>query len=134
MWKERAFRVGDVLAVAKKGRYRVDRFLARGGYSEVYEVVHERTSTHYALKALQLKHAPSPKTRERQRREAQTLYRLRHPNVVQVHAVGVREKDGLLYMIMDLLVGRTADAERIGADLAVVILRNAVRPLAQFSE
>jgi serine/threonine protein kinase len=60
----------------------------------------------YALKCLQLRHARNPTKIERTRREALTLLELRHPNVVQVHATGVRE-DGLIWMVMELLIGHT---------------------------
>jgi serine/threonine-protein kinase len=60
----------------------------------------------YALKCLRIEHAANPRTIERTRREALTLRDLRHPNVVHVHATGVRP-DGLIWMVMDLLEGHT---------------------------
>ena len=87
--------------------YRIGRFIARGGYSEVHEAVHIPTGKLYAVKVLQVKHTTSPKTIERQIREAETLFKLRHPGVVKVHAIGRRPADGVIFMVMDLLVGRT---------------------------
>jgi serine/threonine-protein kinase len=86
--------------------YRVVRFIGRGGMGEVYEAVREDTGVHYALKCLLLEHVRNPRTIERTRREALTLRDLRHPNVVQVRAIGVRQ-DGLIWMVMDLLDGHT---------------------------
>ena len=90
-----------------KDVYRVGRFLARGGYSEVYEAVHAGTAKRYAVKVLQVKHTTSQKTIQRQLREAETLLSISHPNVVKVYAIGRRREDGVIFMVMDLLIGRT---------------------------
>ena len=106
-WAERAVSLGgEVYDDADGATYRVVRFLGRGGMGEVYEVVRVDTGDHFALKCLQLEHVRNAKTIERTRREALTLRDLRHPNVVRVHATGVRE-DGLIWMVMDLLTGHT---------------------------
>jgi serine/threonine-protein kinase len=86
--------------------YRVVRSLGRGGMGEVHEVVRVDTGASYALKCMLLQHASKPKAVERARREGVALLALRHPNVVRVHATGVRE-DGLIWMVMDLLSGHT---------------------------
>src|SRR5262249_38128032 len=92
-------------------RYQVVRFLGRGGMGEVHEVREAGSGARYALKCLLLQHARKPKTIERTRREALTLRELRHPNVVRVHAPGVRD-DGLIWMVMDLLEGHTLGAAK----------------------
>ncbi len=111
-WAERAFSVGlEVRDETDGAVYRVVRFLGRGGMGEVHEVVRVDTGARYALKCLLLQHARNAKTIERTRREALTLRALRHPNVVQVHATGVRD-DGLIWMVMDLLEGHTLGAAK----------------------
>jgi len=112
-WADRAFSLrGEIEDPADGAVYRITRFLGRGGMGEVYEVTRSgpgpagQTGARFALKCLQLQHVSNAKTIERTRREALTLRDLRHPNVVHVHAVGVRE-DGLIWMVMDLLVGHT---------------------------
>ncbi len=47
------------------------------------------------------------------RREAAILSQLRHPGLVQIHAVG--ESDGRPYLVMELLLGRTLAATAAGA-------------------
>jgi len=130
-WAERAFSLGGEVTDETDGAvYRVTRYLGRGGMGEVHEVVRLDTGERFALKCLLLQHARNSKTIERTRREAMTLRALRHPNVVRVHATGVRE-DGLIWMVMDLLCGHTLGAVkrrlgrlplpwalRIGADVA----------------
>ena len=106
-WADRAISLdGEIQDDADGARYRVLRFLGRGGMGEVYEVVRVDSGEHFALKCLRLEHVRNLKTIERTRREAMTLRDLRHPNVVHVHATGVR-KDGLIWMVMDLLTGHT---------------------------
>ena len=105
LWRE--LRSGERLCDADGEIYVILRFLAEGGYSQVYEAEYERTGELVAIKVLHLKHARNKKTLRRQMQEADTLYELQHPNVVRVHAIGAREKDGMVFMVMDLLVGRT---------------------------
>ncbi|MEP7123626.1 MAG: serine/threonine-protein kinase, partial [Byssovorax sp.] len=106
-WAERAFSLdGEIHDDAEGASYKIVRFLGRGGMGEVYEVVRVDSGEHFALKCLRLEHVRNLKTIERTRREAMTLRDLRHPNVVRVHAIGVRE-DGLIWMVMDLLTGHT---------------------------
>jgi serine/threonine protein kinase len=108
LWRELA--PGEILRDGAGRDYRIVRFLAEGGYSQVYEA--ERaldTEAHprVAIKVLNLKHGKNKKAIRRQMSEARGLYKLNHPNVVRVHAIGMREETGTVFMVMDLLVGRT---------------------------
>ncbi len=106
-WAERAFSPGsEVREETGSAVYRILRNIGRGGMGEVYEVGCVGDGQRYALKCLRLEHSQNVRTIERTRREALTLRNLRHPNVVRVHATGVRE-DGLIWMVMDLLEGHT---------------------------
>ncbi len=106
MWERKVFEAGDELPGPGE-TLRIVRFLADGGFSEVYEAVGLITGTYYAVKALRPKHRSNQKTQERQNREAKTLFLLKNPNVVRVHHIGRRPQDNLVYMVMDLLIGRT---------------------------
>jgi serine/threonine protein kinase len=107
MWKEHALQPGDVVRHPETGEaYRVLELIGIGSYAEVYKAEHVLTGVLYGLKVLRLHRAGSAKTRERHRREGEILLRVRHPNVVQVHAV-IELDDGRVVMVMDLLVGRT---------------------------
>ena len=108
LWRELDH--GEVLRDAAGRGFRILHFLAEGGYSQVYEAEREvdpDSHPHVAVKVLNLKHAKNKKTLRRQMREAEALYELNHPNVVRVHSIGVREDTGMVFMVMDLLVGRT---------------------------
>ncbi len=105
VWRE--LKPGELLCDSDRETYRITCFIAEGGYSQVYKAEHERSGKLVAIKVLHLRHARNKKTLRRQIQEANTLYELQHPNVVRVHAIGAREKDGMVFMVMDLLEGRT---------------------------
>ena len=95
------------------GRYRIIRFIARGGAAEVYEAEDEDLRQRVALKAL----ARDPsKTRkiERFKREINLARQVTHPNVCRIFEFG-HHGSHVLYLTMELLDGETL-LERIQAD------------------
>lgn len=86
--------------------YRVIRPLGSGGMGDVYEAEHELLGVRRALKVLSRKMAGREDLAERLRIEARALAKLRHPNLVQVHDLGV-SSDGRVFFAMDLLEGAT---------------------------
>lgn len=103
-WDHEALAPTEIVRGSNGEEYRVVEVIGRGGFSEVYRV--DFRGKALALKVLRLRRADSKNARERLAREGRTLAKLRHPNVVAVHDFGVRE-DGTVWMVMDLLVGRT---------------------------
>ncbi len=85
--------------------------LGRGAENVVYRA--RRGDREYALK-LQREASGDIAAARAFRREAAILSQLRHPGLVQIHAVG--ESDGRPYLIMELLLGRTLAATVAGAD------------------
>jgi serine/threonine protein kinase len=88
------------------GKYEVLALIGRGGHACVYHAVNSFMGRHVAIKVL---HRPGGIDRDALRRgqaEAQILNRLRHPNIVEVSDAGLTE-DGLLYIVMELLEGRS---------------------------
>ena len=88
------------------GRYRVVRFIARGGMGEVYEVedltLHERV----ALKTVRPEVARDTATVERFKREIQLARKVTHPNVCRIFDVG-SSSEGTIFLTMELLPGET---------------------------
>jgi serine/threonine-protein kinase len=120
---------GDVVA----NRYRVIEELGRGGYAIVYRAQDTRTGETIALKTIR-PIAPRPdEVRERFRREAELVSRLKHHNTVRVFDYGF-ETDFYLAMeflegspLSDLLDGHT------GLDLgrSIKITRGVLSSLAE---
>ncbi len=87
------------------GRYRVDEFIGRGGMAEVYKVWDTRRSTFLAMKLLHADLALDRAFLRRFNREAETLARLQHPNIVRFYGL---EQDGeQIFMLMDFIEGKS---------------------------
>ncbi|MFC7842213.1 Stk1 family PASTA domain-containing Ser/Thr kinase [Streptomyces sp. NPDC057382] len=93
--------VGQVL----DGRYRVDARIAVGGMATVYRAVDTRLDRILALKVMHPSLAVDASFVERFIREAKSVARLSHPNVVQVFDQGT---DGAyVYLAMEYVAGCT---------------------------
>ena len=90
-------------------RYVVEGLLGRGGMGQVYRARDTRLSRWVALKILLARPLASDAAREeasaRMLREARSAAAFAHPNVVSIFDVG--EADGLRYLAMELIEGRT---------------------------
>ncbi len=81
--------------------------LGRGGSAIVYRARDRALHREVAIKVVRPRLAVSgEEAMERLAREARTVARLQHPNIVTVHAVG-RIRDGGLALVMQLIPGRT---------------------------
>jgi tetratricopeptide (TPR) repeat protein/tRNA A-37 threonylcarbamoyl transferase component Bud32/TolB-like protein len=87
------------------GRYRVVRFIARGGMGEVYEVEDQELKERVALKTVRPEAARDTFAVERFRREIQLARKVTHPNVCRIFDVGSSE--GTIFLTMELLPGET---------------------------
>src|SRR5690606_35893299 len=87
----------DILA----DRYRLDEILGEGGMATVYRAWDLRLDRPVAVKVLRPKETLSEDEREAFLREARTIARLNHPNVVGVYDAGVA--DGRPYLVLELL-------------------------------
>src|SRR5512140_3191403 len=89
------------------GRYRILGELGRGAMGTVYRALDPLIEREVAIKTL---HPNLPadvvaEVRQRFLREAKSAGRLNHPNIVTIFDVG--EQDGVAYMAMELLEGRS---------------------------
>jgi hypothetical protein len=89
------------------GRYTLREPIGRGSAGQVYRAVQHPLERLVAVKLLRSDLQPHTREVFAQRflREAALAGRLRHPNIVTVHDFG--EQDGTLYVVMELLQGRT---------------------------
>lgn len=97
-------------AGAQVGGYVVDELRSRGGFATVYRVRHAERGTPAALKVLHAHLATSANMIKRFRQEAETVARLRHPNIVELHEVG-ELSDGRPWFVMEWLEGHNLDEE-----------------------
>ena len=112
MADERPSRIGTLVA----GKYRVEAELGRGGMGAVYRVTHVQVHKQFALKVLHEELAENREAALRFSKEAQVAGRIGHPAILDIYDVGECE-DGALYMLMELLRGRSLAAELEGDSL-----------------
>jgi TolB-like protein/tetratricopeptide (TPR) repeat protein len=103
---------GDTLA-----HYRITAAIGAGGMGEVYRATDTKLGREVALKVLPAEMASRPERLERFRREAKALAALDHPGIVTVHSV--EEADGVHFLTMQLVEGRTLDRAIPGDGLPV---------------
>ena len=97
----------------RMGRHVVMERLGGGGMGVVYSAYDPKLDRRVALKLLRPDATGSAEAQRQLLREAQTLARLAHPNVVNVHDVG--EHEGRVFVEMELVAGATL-AEWLGAE------------------
>jgi serine/threonine-protein kinase len=85
--------------------YRIVRSIGAGGMGEVFLADDEKLGRQVALKVLSDTFAPEPERCARFAREARAVAALNHPNIVTIYSV--EEQDGLLFMTMELVDGKT---------------------------
>lgn len=86
--------------------YQLTGVLGRGALARVYRARHLVLAREYAVKILYGRAADNERSKKRLEREAVTLSRLLHPNIVQVVDFGLTD-DGRSFLTMELLEGRT---------------------------
>ena len=100
--------IGPTLARhAKIGRYQVEGLLGGGGMGIVYAARDRELNRAVALKLLRTTTQATPELRARLQREAQTMAKLSHPNLVPVFELGADGDDH--FLVMELIDGPTLD-------------------------
>ena len=121
--------VGDKLA----DRYRIVRFIARGGMGEVYEAEDEMLGTRVAVKTIAATIADNPQAARRLKHEVNMARRITHPNVCRIFDLGVhgggteQPGGGVLFFTMELLTGlslaqRLSEQGRFSTEAALPIV------------
>ena len=85
------------------GRYIIDGLIGRGGMGVVYKARQDGLSRVVALKLLLHGEHATAEGKRRFEREAKSIARLRHPNIVSVHEVG--DYNGQPFFTMDYIDG-----------------------------
>ncbi len=110
------------------GRYRLLDELGRGGMGVVWRAWDPGLQRVVALKMIGGEDGPGGQRVERFAREAQAAARLRHPNVIAVHDVGVEE--GQHYFVTEYVAGGSLD-KRLDGLLPVRRAVELVRSVAE---
>ena len=113
-------------------RFLLDEKLGAGGMGIVYAARDPRLERKIALKLVRVEREFGPKGEARLLREARSMARLAHPNVVQIYEAG--EWEGRVFIAMELVRGRTlaawlAQSPRKWQEV-IVVFRMAGRGLA----
>jgi predicted Ser/Thr protein kinase len=96
--------IGDPVEVGKKlPQFEILRMLGRGGMGVVYQACQKQLDRMVAIKILPPVDALSRDFVARFTREARSLAKLNHPNIVSVHDFG--ESGGLYYIVMEFVDG-----------------------------
>jgi formylglycine-generating enzyme required for sulfatase activity/dienelactone hydrolase len=85
--------------------FRITCKLGEGGMGKVYRAEDSKLGREVALKVLPAELSGSSERLERFAREARVVAALNHPNIVTIHSV--EEADGLHFLTMELVAGRT---------------------------
>jgi Tol biopolymer transport system component len=92
-------------AGTRLGPYIIEAQLGAGGMGQVYRARDTRLNRDVAIKIVAPHLQQHRASRKRLEREARVIASLSHPNVVAVYDIG--DHDGLLYLVTELLTGRT---------------------------
>jgi serine/threonine-protein kinase len=85
------------------GDYRIDQPIGEGGMGQVYLAEHVHLRKSYALKVLPEELAADRQFVARFHDEARVMAELRHPHIVQVHAMS--QDKGVFFLAMDFVLG-----------------------------
>ena len=120
-------------------RYRIVRFIARGGMGEVYEAEDLELGARVALKMMRPDVAADPRAIDRFKREIHLARRVTHPNVCRIFDVGFAAPGvgaaRLPFLTMELLAGDTLSewlwrVVRLTTDEAMPLARQLASALA----
>jgi eukaryotic-like serine/threonine-protein kinase len=122
--------IGRVIA----SKYRIESLIGQGSTAAVFRATHVDLKRSVAVKILHQSNRSEMQFVKRFRAEALAASKLEHLNVTRVLDFG-REPDGLLYLVMELLEGRSLESvlvahTRLPADKAVEIAIQACTALA----
>src|SRR5437588_10015471 len=98
----------DTMTGQTLGHYQILEKLGSGGMGEVYKARDTHLNRMVAIKVLRAERVVDEGRKRRFIQEAQAASALNHPNIVIVH--DITNQNGLDYMVMECVAGKTLDA------------------------
>ncbi|MCL5773093.1 MAG: protein kinase, partial [Firmicutes bacterium] len=89
----------DITGKILNERYRVEEKLGEGGMAYIYKAMDTKLERTVVLKVLKEEMAKDPEFLGRFKREAQSVAKLNHPNILTVYDIG--EENGINYIVME---------------------------------
>ncbi len=89
------------------GQYKLVGKIGQGGMAVVYRAYQASLGRNVAIKVLPPQFAMDQDFVSRFQQEARAVARLKHPNIVTIHDVGVQ--DGIYYIVMEEIAGKPLD-------------------------
>ncbi len=86
------------------GNWKILYLVGAGTFARVYRAAHRKTNDIMAVKVLRNRYANDLDTQARFMEEAQTVMKLKHPNIVPIHEV--KSENNRTYMVMDFIEGQ----------------------------
>lgn len=119
--------MNDLIGRKLLNRYRVEGYLGRGAMAEVYRVYDEARMVDLAMKMMNEDLAVDRVFMRRFEREARTLAKLQHPNIVRFY--GLHGEDTNAFMLLDFVEGDTLMKEifRAGGPVSTDLIRTVFR-------
>lgn len=108
---------GQLEKGSRVGKYEIRGRLGKGGMASVYRAYDPNLDREVAIKVIADQFANDPAFVERFRREARSIARLRHPNILTIYDFG--EENGALYIVMEIIEGQTLKEEQEGKVLTL---------------
>jgi non-specific serine/threonine protein kinase len=109
--------------------YRLVNEIGQGGMGVVFKAFDESLGRHVALKTLPADLASDAERLRRFQREARAVAALNHPNIVTIHSV--EEAEGIHFLTMELVEGRTLDDLIPRGGMALPAFFDVAVPLAE---
>ncbi|HEU5182171.1 MAG TPA: protein kinase [Candidatus Polarisedimenticolia bacterium] len=109
--------------------YRLLEEIGRGGMGVVYQALDTKLDRKVALKVLPEEATADPERLERFRREAKAVAALNHPGIVTIFSV--EEAEGVHFLTMELVTGRTLQEIIPGSGLSLDKIYQIAIPLAE---
>lgn len=100
------------------GRYLIEDKLGGGGMGVVYRATHQVIARDVAIKFMHARHVRDELSRKRFLGEARAANQINHENIIDINDFGETE-DGLVYLVMEYLQGRSLDQELARGPLVV---------------